>query len=279
MKRMLGVVITGLALVAVGCGDADPNLTSEPAQQYPTGADDVVVRVSSGGALVPLEVSLAGLPELTLYGDGQLVSVDYEANTFPGPALPALRTTQLSDDEIQELLDKASQADILEGDIDYGTPNITDVGGTSVLINVDGVQHSSSAYALGYDDETLTAEQVDARARLEGFIDEVSAAAGQSAVSYEADAVAVFVFDHQPIDGGDNPDASPVDWPFADPGSVPGSGTTGTPCFTLTGDEAGQAQELAAGADANTPWASNGAQYHLVFRPLLPDESGCDDLA
>lgn len=222
---MIGVVATGLALVA--CGDADPSLEAARAE-YPTGADDVVVRISSGGGFVPLEVSLAHLPEFTLYGDGQLVWVDYEGRSFPTAALPALRTTVLDDEQIQALLDNASRAGIADDNLDYGTPNITDVGGTSFAINVGGVQHTTSAYALGFGDESLTDTQVD--------------------------------------------------WPFADLGTIPGSGTTSTPCLTLTGDEGARAVELAAGASSATPWVSDGKQYHLVFRPLLPDESGCDDL-
>ncbi len=142
---------------------------------------------------MPLEISLANLPEYTLYGDGQLIWVDYEGSSFPTTALPALRTTVLSDEQIHALLESASQAGILDNNIDYGTPNITDVGGTTVAINVDGVQHSTSAYALGFDDESLTDEQVNARVRLAGFIDDVSDAAEQS-----ADAISVFVFDFQP---------------------------------------------------------------------------------
>ena len=34
---------------------------------------------------------------------------------------------------------------------------------------------------------------------------------------------------------------------------------------------------LAAAKDANalTPWTSGGTEYHLIFRPLLPDEHTC----
>ena len=28
-------------------------------------------------------------------------------------------------------------------------------------------------------------------------------------------------------------------------------------------------------ANQLTPWTSDGSQYGLLFRPLLPDESGC----
>lgn len=274
---MLGLVASGLTLVAGACGDPDPDLEAAKAE-YPTGGDAVVVRVSSGGGFVPLDLSLGHLPEFTLYGDGQLIWLDYEGGSSPTAALPALRTTVLNGEQIQALLDRAAQAGILDGDIDYGTPNITDVGGTTVTVNVDGVQHSTSAYALGFDDVTLTDQQHAARDRLEGFIDDVSAAATQSAVPYAADAVAVFVFDYVPNDGGDTADPPAIDWPFADLATIPGSGTTSTPCFTLTGDEVVPAVELAADATVNTPWVASGEQYHLVFRPLLPDESGCDDL-
>ena len=35
----------------------------------------------------------------------------------------------------------------------------------------------------------------------------------------------------------------------------------------------------AAKANAATPWTSGGRTWSLHLRPLLPDESGCADLA
>jgi len=32
---------------------------------------------------------------------------------------------------------------------------------------------------------------------------------------------------------------------------------------------------LAEKANELTPWRSDGAEFQLFFRPLLPDESGC----
>jgi hypothetical protein len=32
---------------------------------------------------------------------------------------------------------------------------------------------------------------------------------------------------------------------------------------------------LAQSANQLTPWRSDGAKFAILFRPLLPDESGC----
>jgi hypothetical protein len=51
-------------------------------------------------------------------------------------------------------------------------------------------------------------------------------------------------------------------------------------CVTATGAEATAVIEAAGGANLLTPWLSaDGTRWSVLFRPLLPDESGCADLA
>jgi hypothetical protein len=51
-------------------------------------------------------------------------------------------------------------------------------------------------------------------------------------------------------------------------------------CVVVTGDEARAVATAAQRANARTPWTTpDGARWSLTFRPLLPDETGCADLA
>jgi len=47
-------------------------------------------------------------------------------------------------------------------------------------------------------------------------------------------------------------------------------------CGVVTGDDLTSLLAAAAkDANAHTPWTSGGTEYHLILRPLLPDEHGC----
>jgi hypothetical protein len=73
-----------------------------------------------------------------------------------------------------------------------------------------------------------------------------------------------------------------VEWPLATPISsfapLPGqtSGAlVGLTCGVVTGDDAAALAAAAEGANSLTPWVSEGEEWFLWLRPLLPDEAGC----
>jgi hypothetical protein len=46
-------------------------------------------------------------------------------------------------------------------------------------------------------------------------------------------------------------------------------------CGSVEGADLEELRPLVKEANQLTPWRSGDDVYHLVFRPLLPDESGC----
>ena len=54
----------------------------------PTGGTDVVLRVFTGGGLVPEAVRLGEVPELTVYGDGRMIVVGPTTLEYSGPRAP-----------------------------------------------------------------------------------------------------------------------------------------------------------------------------------------------
>ena len=71
-----------------------------------------------------------------------------------------------------------------------------------------------------------------------------------------------------------------VAWPLSTPLGSFGT-TTSTPtspeprCGAVTGPDLQQLLPLAASANQLTPWTSDGKEYALSFRVLLPDERDC----
>ena len=69
----------------------------------------------------------------------------------------------------------------------------------------------------------------------------------------------------------------PIAWPLSSPLARFGTETStpGTRCGAVTGADLDRLLPLARSANQLTPWTSNGKEYSLAFRVLLPDEHGC----
>jgi hypothetical protein len=73
------------------------------------------------------------------------------------------------------------------------------------------------------------------------------------------------------------------DWPGpALPGQplpvYPMIGEDDLTCATVTGAELAAVASAAEATTEGTPWVWEGQRYAIWLRPLLPDESSCDDL-
>jgi hypothetical protein len=293
--------VAALALVGAACSDDDDDGgivaggdgTTEPTdstdgttapsgadgREHPTGADEFVVRVFAGGGFVPVQFHLTTSPSYTLLGDGTVVEPGAVTAIYPGPALTPLHARHIDEAAIQEILQRADDAGLLEGEIDYGEPGITDVETTTVTINVDGEQHVQSAYALGFDDEegggNLTEEQREARQALRGFIESLAATDQPASEDYVPSEVIAYTL------GIAEPDADvpqePQDWPIA---TLPARESAETPfaCVTITGDETTTLLAALAGANQATPWVVPGVAEPLsiVFRAVVPGDEPCE---
>jgi hypothetical protein len=87
---------------------------------------------------------------------------------------------------------------------------------------------------------------------------------------YEPQALAVFVGPVQ--ESTEGIESETRDWPLT--GALPTSG-----CVLVTGAELEPVLAAARRANQLTRWRSAGALVGLTFRPLLPHESSCDDVA
>src|SRR5918999_4386655 len=153
-----------LALLSLGlsaCGglrdgdDLGPggDPTDPPGIDHPTGPDQLVLRIDSGGGFVPPEFLLTDLPDLSLLGDGRLVVLGPQIEIYPGPALPNLQVRQLTRDGMQALLEAAREAGLFGPDAHYDNRCVADVPTTTFTLVAEGKTHMISAYALGVGDQ------------------------------------------------------------------------------------------------------------------------------
>src|SRR4051812_48821050 len=89
--------------------------------EHPTGVDDVIVRIAYEGGFVPVEMTFLNLPALLVSGDGHTFVQGPVADIYPGPLLPNIQTSPVSEAGIQDLLALAEEHGLL-ADVRYTDP-------------------------------------------------------------------------------------------------------------------------------------------------------------
>lgn len=285
---LLACAVAG-ALILAACGDDGGSGTAatdpDAGIDYPTGADDVVIRVEVGGGFEVGPV-ITDQPAVSVYGDGRVVVPGPTIERYPPPALPNLLETEIDAGQIEDLLATADELGLLDDDVDYGEPGITDQPRTVVTIAANGEVSVHDVYALDHDvgtSDDVTDEQRVARENLREFVavatgDDVT---GDDALGpYEYDELAVIAEDYSQPNGNEAPRPNVLDWPLDQDLATAGERFDfGGRCQVVSGPDAvgtvvGQAED----ATTITKWRSAGRSFSVTFVPLLPDEHGCDDL-
>ncbi|MDQ3312954.1 MAG: hypothetical protein M3517_12690 [Actinomycetota bacterium] len=138
-----------------------PDATPQPLTIGSLGDDDLVFRLGLSGSNGGDDPSL-----VSVYANGNvIVSSDSEPLGFT--------TFRVGDATLDELLGLATAARPF-GDVDYGEPEVTDVGSTVVTVNVDQGATTVSAWALGFDTDELDPQQTEARRRLDALAGELA---------------------------------------------------------------------------------------------------------
>lgn len=269
-----------LVVLAGACGtgqtvNGGPTTPSGPSgpEGFPTGADEVVVQVHDCCGFVPFSVALSAVPPLTIFGDGTTVVAANRSVSDRFPALVRQRRGHLSRPEIAGLLDLARRSGLLGDEVDFGSPQVTDLPSTAVVLVVDGREVVQSAYALREEfEDDLPADARAARQRLRAFLDEAELAVGQPSQEYRPERISVFAQPSESSDGTD-PKGAARPWPFADPAAWPEGERSGSyRCRTFAGSDAAAVVAAAAPAEHGDRWLAGAERWDLVFRPLLPDE-------
>jgi hypothetical protein len=131
---------------------------ADDAIEHPTGARDVVLRYEEGGGFIMPGFLAAQTPHFTLYGDGRIVFRNPMLEPPPAEGsvskMNPLRTAQLSEEQIQELLRFA----LADGGLAVARPKyennlVADASTAFFTIDAGGLQKKVSVYALGLDVE------------------------------------------------------------------------------------------------------------------------------
>jgi hypothetical protein len=205
---------------------------------------------------------------------------------YPSPALPNLQVSRLTEEAIQAILEEAERAGLIGPDASYDYPCIADAPTTTFTVVADGATHTVSAYALGFEDGSgqgsCAAVKADARAELQDFsqkLGDLRSWLPEGSIGAEEEYVPtqmrVYV---RPYQGDAELEQAQVGWPLADP--LAGFGERDpnlgdTRCGVVSGADLEALLPLAQTANELTPWSSEGTDYGLIFRPLLPDEHTC----
>ena len=254
--------------------------------EHPTGSDQVILRVQTGGGFVPVEWNLRSVPGFTLLGDGRLIVEGPVIEIYPGPAMPNLLVSRLTEAAIQAILAEAERAGLLGGDATYDYPCVADAPTTTFTVSAGGTTSTVSAYALGFEDDAgqSACAGTDRRARAElwdfsmrlgdlrSWLPEGSVSAEEPYVPAE---MRVYV---QPYRGDPELPQRLIEWPLEVPLAEfgrPDPNLPGVRCGVVSGPDLEALLPLANRANQLTPWVSDRDRHGLIFRPLLPDEHGC----
>jgi hypothetical protein len=286
-RRFLAILAV-VAAVTTSCAGLRSS-AGDDGIDHPTGASDLILRVHAGGGFVPVDYTLREIPFFSIYGDGRLVTLGPQIEIYPGPALPNLQVTHISEDGIQAILQAARDAGLFGPDVRYDHPGIADASTTTFTVVAEGRRHVISGYALGFDEQPsglISEEDAAARRKLNDFqmkLGDLRSWLPAGTVSDEEpfgfDELRIFVRDEPPQD-----DALPqneLPWPLS-----PGLADFGAVvpdldirCGSVQGPDLDALLPLAQRANELTPWGNDGHLYGLILRPLLPDESGCEGAA
>ena len=274
---LAAVVLLGLTACADQAG-MTPDPSPPPAAQLPDDPAALVLQVAHTGGFVTPSMLAGRLPMVSVYADGRMITEGPVPAIYPGPALPNLQVTQIDQDAVQELVDRALAAGVDETS-DLGTPPIADAPSTRFTVVTAEDTYVREVYALWETTEEagLTAGQVAAREALADLLGALTDPGAAATTPFATQSLAAIAAPW--VDPGDGLVQPELAWPGP---ALPGDPTGGPPdvtCVTATGVEAQALLQAAGAANAATPWTTpDGARWSVTFRPLLPDETGCADL-
>jgi hypothetical protein len=273
-----------LALVA--CADAPVDPGTGDQIDHSGARDHAVVRVALDGGFTPVGWTYTSVPVFSLYGDGTLVLPGAQIEIYPAPALPAISSRRIDEAGVQAILREAldATADVPADMSDLGVMGIADAQTTVITVSADGTDRTIRAYALAELEERpkgMPEAEYRARLRLLDLLTKLQTldawlppgTLGPEA-AYEASGARLFVGPYRRIeDLPQEPIPWPLDTPLAGFGEVVDGGELR--CGVVGGVDWTTLHESASRANELTPWTDAGTRSSILFRPLLPDETGC----
>jgi hypothetical protein len=285
------IISPAAAALLAACGDnsssssdptsVDPSPTVPTSKfAYPTGADDVVLRIGFEGGFMMQGAAFIFPPTLLVSGDGRLFVPGATTAIYPGPLLSPVFVRTITPAGIDRLLQLASDAGLLTTPPDYSVDlPVADAGNTVVQVSAKGSTYVHSAFALGLDiDEQgnpidgLTPE----RAKLKKFVDllgDYTKIAGEDNLGPEvpfepaAYRFQAFVVEPDAI-AAQEPEPTLMEWPAS-------TGVKLADAVECARIDAAAAGTLFTDALQNTYFTEAGVTYSLAVGRVLPGDPAC----
>ena len=275
-----------LLLALAACAETPVDPGDGGGIDHSTSPDHVLVQLSSEGGFTPVEWTYTNFPFYSLYGDGTLVVPGAQIEIYPRPALPAISSREVDEAGIQAILEEAIAAvqDVPADLNDLGFMSIADASTTVITVSAGGVDRTIRVYALSELTERpdgMPESEYEARLRLQELVTKLTGSTDwlpEGSLGpegpYEASAARLFVGGYRPVE---DLAQEPVPWPLDE--GLAGFGAPVAPggyrCGVVQGADWDAVHEAATSANTLTPWADAGERFSILFRPLLPDETGC----
>jgi hypothetical protein len=283
-RSFLSIAVATPVLAAlVGCGDPDQEAATDPTTQgtvpgtlpdaaiaHPTGAADVVLRLTSEGGFVPAGYAFVNTPSLLVSGDGRVFTQGAVPAIFPWPLLPAVMVRTITEDGMQALLKIVQSSGLLTEPPDYtGGDNVADAPNTVLAINANGGSFVHSAYALGIGQPESPARQrlLDATAAL-GDLEKAAGAANLG--TNQPFAPTAYRLQARAVDpaSATAPPEPVVDWPTTTGVSL----ANAVECARV---DAAVVGSLFTDAKQNTYFNEGDVIYQLSVAGVLPGDPAC----
>jgi hypothetical protein len=283
-RRLALPLLAVVACLTAACGSEKVDVSDQPAGgiSYPTGADQAVLKLSTGGGFVPEGVDFHTPPELLITGDGTVYRPGAQIEIYPAPLLPAITTATLDPAGLRAVLDAADRAGLLKAPPSYepasGAAQVADAPTTSLEIHANGETFHHQAYALGFQPNGV--ESTPQRSALDRFVTQLkdlTTLTGAEHLTteevYTPERFGVTARVATPEELAPTPDQitpEVVPWPDAAPPLSSMSACTEVPA-AVVGDTFDQANQL-------TRFSQAGATYTVFVRVVLPGET-CDSFS
>ena len=260
--RLLGAVLT--LLMMTSCSG---NAESTPPPGLP--GEQMVFMVMSSGGMAPAVYQALASPSLALYGDGRVLMA------VEAPALQLIparyELARIDPAAVASFVADVEAGGLITPGTDFGTPRMTDLPSTTVMVHGRNGPQQVSPYAFDERfDARVNPDQRSARAALRTVISQASAlAAGVARVPYSPDRVVVY-----DVEPGNSAEPATTGWPGPPPSAFlkPNSSRRAIACGELNADPA-EVVYQAALENPGARWLVDGAARTLAVNSLaLPDD-------
>lgn len=268
MRRTTIVSVVLVLAAACGAGDAgeSPDTTAAPVDP-----EGIVLEVSSQGGFMPAGAALDTAPRYVLTADRSLYYQGPIPEMFPGPLLPNIQVTSLSEsnfEEILRLIEEIGFPGFEERINDEAADQVADAA-TEVFRYIDeSGEHVYSVYALGLGQDrdpelVLLTEILD-------IFDEASS--NPSSDVFQGDRLQVIA--GPPLDQIDPQMTTEAEWPLEVAFEEMEPFAMEHRCVVLEDGAADDAYPAFVEANQGYRWGPEGLAIHA--RPLIPGEAGCE---